>query len=288
MTAPRSSPLIRSSRATTQVTRCPFCHATLDATSEDWLECEACGALEHRACWRENAGCACCGLTRAVAPKVRPTSRRLIAAAWAVAGAALLIAALDVPGASAMSAPAAARDAGSTPAASLDPSEQQARAVAAEERISAERLAADRAKAQAEERARLAALEAEERATAAAHELLSPAGYWEHSRSGGVATGDDKLDAANARLPSEESDVDEVSVDAQVRIAQFRLDRARARLERARWDAWGDDRAKRLAAAEAVFAERESELVAARTAAAEEAARQASAAAAENDGLETR
>ena len=48
-------------------TRCPYCHAGVDAEHDDWVQCFACRALEHRACWSEHGRCAACRTGRTTA-----------------------------------------------------------------------------------------------------------------------------------------------------------------------------------------------------------------------------
>lgn len=104
-------------------TRCPFCHAGLDAEHDDWVQCAACRALEHRACWLEHGRCAACRadvrtgepppprFPRVAAPPARripppsswsrldPLARLSVSGALSIAGAVLLLLAVHAPGA---------------------------------------------------------------------------------------------------------------------------------------------------------------------------------------------
>jgi hypothetical protein len=50
------------------ITRCPFCHETVAAESDDWIACKGCLARHHQGCWGEGKGCASCHGTIPLAP----------------------------------------------------------------------------------------------------------------------------------------------------------------------------------------------------------------------------
>ena len=56
-------------------TRCPFCHAGVETTSEAWVACATCLARHHTECWDDGGACAACGregrleLAKVAAPK---------------------------------------------------------------------------------------------------------------------------------------------------------------------------------------------------------------------------
>jgi hypothetical protein len=50
------------------ITRCPFCHETVAAESDDWIACKGCLARHHQGCWNEGKGCSSCHGTIPLAP----------------------------------------------------------------------------------------------------------------------------------------------------------------------------------------------------------------------------
>ena len=78
----------------TGLSRCPFCHASVDFAAAAWVACAGCLARHHASCWEESRVCSSCGDPRPLAAAEKGTRSRR---PWGVAAGILIAVAAQLP-----------------------------------------------------------------------------------------------------------------------------------------------------------------------------------------------
>ncbi len=79
----------------TGLSRCPFCHASVDFAAAAWVACAGCLARHHASCWEESRVCSSCGDPRPLATAEKGTRPRR---PWGVAAGILIAVAAQAVG----------------------------------------------------------------------------------------------------------------------------------------------------------------------------------------------